>query len=93
MSLIPIRAREEDSDDDEDSGDKRLVSTMALSNFDAGDLDTPAYSTAQTLGTAIRMFNCVALVGGSLASPASPTSLAHSIDLDVPRKLKLSDYK
>ncbi|KAF9295978.1 hypothetical protein BGZ88_001000 [Linnemannia elongata] len=63
MSLIPIRAREEDSDGDEDSGDKRSVSTttMALANFDAGDLDTPAYSTAQTLGTAIGMFNGVAL--------------------------------
>ncbi|KAK3833753.1 MAG: hypothetical protein JOS17DRAFT_739252 [Linnemannia elongata] len=87
------RAREGDSDDDEDTGDERSASntTMAIADFDAGDLDTPDYLTAQTPGTVIRMFNKVAFGGGSLASPASPASLARSIDLEVPRKL--SDYK
>ncbi|KAF9141527.1 hypothetical protein BG015_001263, partial [Linnemannia schmuckeri] len=87
------RAREDDSDDDEDADDERSTSTttMALADFDAADLETPIYSTAQTPGTAIRMFNGVKLEGGSLVSPASPASPARSIDLEAPRKL--SNYK
>ncbi|KAF8928527.1 hypothetical protein BGZ47_001568 [Haplosporangium gracile] len=84
------RVRGDDSDDDEDADDGRST-TMALADFDAADLETPIYSTAQTPGTAIRMFNGVKLEGGSLASPASPASPARSVDLETPHKL--SDYK
>ncbi|KAG9067160.1 hypothetical protein KI688_011941 [Linnemannia hyalina] len=84
------RAREGESDDDQDTDDERSASptTLVLADFDACDLKTPVYSTAQTPGAAIRMLNNVALGGGSLVSPASP---ACSIDLEPFRML--SNYK
>ncbi|KAG9067164.1 hypothetical protein KI688_011945 [Linnemannia hyalina] len=65
-----------------------LAYDFVLADFDACDLKTPVYSTAQTPGTAIRMLNNVALGGGSLVSPVSP---ACSIDLEPFRML--SNYK
>ncbi|KAG0282382.1 hypothetical protein BGZ97_009005, partial [Linnemannia gamsii] len=82
------RSREEDSDDEDEQTTSPI---MSLADFDAGELETPNYSTSQTPGTAIRMLNGIVLEGGSLTSPASPASPARSIDLDAPRKL--CEYK
>ncbi|KAF9537117.1 hypothetical protein EC957_008799 [Mortierella hygrophila] len=87
------RAREGERDDDEDADDEHSASptTLVLADFDASDLKTPVYSTAQTSGIAIRILNDVTLGGGSLSSPAS---LVCSIDLEPPRMLsKYKGYK
>ena len=76
------------SSDDDNDKDDRAASTMALADYDAGDLKTPIYSTARTPGTAMRMLSGVGLEGGnSIASPPSP---ARSVGQSLSQKL--ADY-
>ncbi|KAF9152822.1 hypothetical protein BG015_004650 [Linnemannia schmuckeri] len=84
-----LSATQEDTgvDDDEDK-DGCATSTIGLADYDAGELETPIYSTARTPGTALRMLNGIGLDdGNSVASPPSP---ARSVSHGLPQKL--TDY-
>ncbi|KAF8932498.1 hypothetical protein BGZ47_011356 [Haplosporangium gracile] len=74
-------------DDDEDKDDG-VTSTVALVDYDVGDLETPVYSNARTPGTALRMLNGIGLDGGN--SGTSPPSPAQSVSQGLPQKL--TDY-
>ncbi|KAF9901778.1 hypothetical protein EC991_005660 [Linnemannia zychae] len=82
---------DEDNEDDEESS----FPSMALANYDAGDLKTPAYSKHGTPGTAIRMLDGVELGDGSPlssgTSDATPTGPTDTVT--APRKLPDRDFR
>ncbi|KAG0260453.1 hypothetical protein BGZ95_004446 [Linnemannia exigua] len=84
---------EEEDTDEEEEDDGPSFPNMALANYDAGDLKTPAYSTHGTPGTAIRMMNGFALEGGSPLYDASTSTPTGPIDSGSVAPRKLSDYK
>ncbi|KAF9117138.1 hypothetical protein BGW39_002480 [Mortierella sp. 14UC] len=85
--------KDDDKDDEDDEDEGRSLPLMALANYDAGDLQTPAYSTHGTPGTAIRMFNGVVLGDGSPHSGASAFTPTGSDDEFVATPRKLSEYQ
>ncbi|KAG0379990.1 hypothetical protein BGX24_010685 [Mortierella sp. AD032] len=84
-------AKNDDDDEDEDNGSSSP--NMALADYDAGDLKTPAYATHGTPGTAIRMMNGVALGGGSPFSGVSASTPTGPIDSETVAPCKLSEYQ